>query len=344
MRIFAKQLLLQTHGELNQWVKVKYNNPWYDVIYAQNKFVAVGVNKIAYSTDGFHWTTVNPPGSNKIIYSICYSEYFGNFYASCNSNYILRSSDGITWNNSDTTQTGYVDCWFGIAACKNNPLVAVCGENGYYSYSVNGTQWKTPTRNSVAENQVTLRCAAAGASFVNMAGNETIVETLQLSSTTAATLKTPTKTDIHSAINAMYAPNVIDLTGADVPIAVANNGYIYYSSGYRDVSNSDYTPIFRSSHSFQVTSSTSDKDLMSILKTGTSSDYTLYIGNMTGKLYIVKGWVSGSTRWSELVKTEQIFEIDSYDSEDAPEVKTAVGNGVIVCVSGNGYIASKYVD
>jgi len=68
----------------------------YNITFGDGKFIAVGGNKIANSTDGITWTTVSPVlfGSSN---NICYIAYGGDKFVASNGDATAYSSDGQNW-------------------------------------------------------------------------------------------------------------------------------------------------------------------------------------------------------------------------------------------------------
>jgi hypothetical protein len=117
-----------------------FDNGIYSVTYGNNRFVAGGNNRIAYSSNGTTWTA-STGNSNFIINGIIYGTRFvavGYGY----DGIINYSSDGTSWSNVTDTTFGESD--IEDVAYGGGRYVAV-GENGKIAYSTNGTSWTAAT-------------------------------------------------------------------------------------------------------------------------------------------------------------------------------------------------------
>lgn len=111
------------------------NNTWAGVTYGIGKYVAVGVDGVAISSDGNSWELVSnsPTGLNKITCN-------GNrFIAVSGDGHAFTSDNGYSWNSvgkMGSTITGN-----GIASASN--IVVACGNAGYIAFSTNaGDSWE----------------------------------------------------------------------------------------------------------------------------------------------------------------------------------------------------------
>lgn len=142
------KLLITNNIESNTWSTsttfneiFSLNTTCRDIIFANNKFTAIGENgKIANSTDGVNWTVVATTSS--YLRSIIFANSLYVIVGGSNSCY--TSTDGITWTNRSSSifngSGGYLfDVTYG-----NGKFVAV-GSNGDGSarivYSTDGITW-----------------------------------------------------------------------------------------------------------------------------------------------------------------------------------------------------------
>ena len=117
-------------------VKTVGNHKHYAIIYADNKFVAVGNGgQIATSTDGTSWST-QTVGSNN-YQAIAYGN--NTFVAVGDSGITATSSDGVTWSTKTVESDFYQAIAYG-----NNTFVAV-GYDGQVASSSDGVNWNSQT-------------------------------------------------------------------------------------------------------------------------------------------------------------------------------------------------------
>jgi hypothetical protein len=109
-----------------------------DIVWANNKFVAVGgldynANKMVYSADGVTWTAVTNTTFSNRINGVAWGN--NKFVAVGSNGKMAYSSDGVTWTAvADSTFGG--DTYIQSIAWGNNKFVAV-GQNGKMAYSSN---------------------------------------------------------------------------------------------------------------------------------------------------------------------------------------------------------------
>ncbi len=107
------------------------------ITYGNGKFVAVGEGA-AYSTDGFNWTPVSIPTTNKFYSLVAYGN--GTFVA-LGGNSVLYSTDGISWSAATLPITlgGYQGIAYGagkfVAVSYDTPTTGI--------YSSDGITWYT---------------------------------------------------------------------------------------------------------------------------------------------------------------------------------------------------------
>ena len=123
----------------------------YSVAYGNNRYVAGGSNRIAYSTNGTTWTT-SSGFSNFLVKGITYggTQFVAVGYYS-NGGLINYSSDGKSWNNVATTSFGTSD--INNVAYGGGRYVAV-GEDGKIAYSTNATSWTAVTASTFGESDI----------------------------------------------------------------------------------------------------------------------------------------------------------------------------------------------
>ena len=108
-----------------------------DVIYAQDKFVAVGGNgTIISSTNGIHWVNRTPDSTTAQLRGITYGN--GAFVAVGTSSSVRYSTNGESW-----IVAGSGASLKSVAFAKG--LFFAVGDNGAIRTSVNGTNWTTRT-------------------------------------------------------------------------------------------------------------------------------------------------------------------------------------------------------
>jgi hypothetical protein len=177
------------YGEPTEWKESTLPSAvkWHDVVYGNNKFVAVAYNSniAAYSTDGITWIETTLPSvatwrritygnnkfvaiayiSNKSVYSedgINWIEtqlpssapwhditYGNNKFViiANNSNKAAHSLDGITW--TETTLPSSVK-WYGVTY-GNNKFVTIADDTNKAAYSSDGINWIETTLPSNAK-------------------------------------------------------------------------------------------------------------------------------------------------------------------------------------------------
>jgi len=126
---------------------------WYDIIYANSKFVAVGAAYFAVSSDGITWTTYAKATAGATFYAITYA--LSKYIAVGNNNgyaVINTSSDGVTWTAYTFTAAPQAR-----GVIYDGSQVFVICYSGSYITSTNTTSW---TESSSSAGQ--LRALAVG--------------------------------------------------------------------------------------------------------------------------------------------------------------------------------------
>lgn len=116
----------------------------YDAV--NNKFIAVRYSapKIAYSTDGLTWTTVNTKDADSWISTI--ADKNGNTYIFGNSNtiYSYSTNGGATWSsNVSINLLSSNPTLFGMTADESTRRYVMVGAGGLVLYSQGGNVWKS---------------------------------------------------------------------------------------------------------------------------------------------------------------------------------------------------------
>jgi hypothetical protein len=114
-----------------------FNNGIYSVAYGNNRFVAGGNTRIAYSTNGTTWTD-STGDTYLIVRSITYGTQFVAVGQDNSGGVIVYSSNGASWTKVTTTSFG--TSYIYDVAYGGGRYVAV-GNNGKMASSTNGTSW-----------------------------------------------------------------------------------------------------------------------------------------------------------------------------------------------------------
>jgi hypothetical protein len=124
------------------WTKVSQTWPLHRVLWANSKYIAVGVNGVILtSPDGYAWTNQNS-GTTATLFGVAWS---GSLYLAVGTNKtILTSTDGVSWTTRSSNMTGIT--LYGVA-CSGSSYVAV-GENTTNSKteiltSADGINWSS---------------------------------------------------------------------------------------------------------------------------------------------------------------------------------------------------------
>ena len=128
----------------NSWTSITFPSGFSAsrIIYAENKFVAIGGSVVVYSSDLINWTTSYIPWTGALS---CQAIAYGNgFFAvmPSQSAYVAYSSDLITWGIGSVTYQNYGSITYG-----NGKFIANSG--AVVGISTNGTNWGsfTPSGN-----------------------------------------------------------------------------------------------------------------------------------------------------------------------------------------------------
>lgn len=131
----ADQLREKGHADIFSCVSMNAPFSVRDVCYGGGKFVAVGDNLAAYSTDGINWTEVTLPES-VYVYSVCYGD--GRFVAVGHgldgNGAAAYSDDGINWTR------GLMAPGYFIGVCYGNGTFVAFGAN-LLAVSEDGNAW-----------------------------------------------------------------------------------------------------------------------------------------------------------------------------------------------------------
>jgi hypothetical protein len=140
-----------------------FNSGIYSVAYGNNRYVAGGNIRIAYSTNGTTWTNASGADSTfdgfPLVRGITYGTRFvavGDYYGGGIINY---SSDGASWYSVTTTTFG--TSYIKDVAYGGSRYVAV-GENGKIAYSTDGMSWTAVTDSTFGTSTIYGITYAAG--------------------------------------------------------------------------------------------------------------------------------------------------------------------------------------
>jgi hypothetical protein len=127
-----------------------------DIAWGQKKWIAVGAideesSRVAYSSDGMNWTLISY--NSDYHTSVNCVAYNGSYFLIGCHNYIAKSSDGLTWTETDVSTTlGFVKSitWNGtlwVAAASNvRPI----------GYSYDGITWTVANTGSLINSGFTV--------------------------------------------------------------------------------------------------------------------------------------------------------------------------------------------
>ena len=109
------------------------------IAYGDGKFVAGGYDgKMAYSTDGINWNTVNSTFGTTEIYGIAYGD--GKFVAVGFYGRMAYSTDGVNWTAISNTNNTFGTSHIRGITWDGGKFVTV-GQNGKMAYSTDGINW-----------------------------------------------------------------------------------------------------------------------------------------------------------------------------------------------------------
>ncbi|GBU29042.1 hypothetical protein R84B8_02604 [Treponema sp. R8-4-B8] len=194
------------------------NTGVYSVAYGNNRYVAGGNVKIAYSTNGTTWTD-STGVSSFIVYGITYGTQFVAVGTSGTINY---SSDGASWSNVATTSFG--TSIINDVAYGGGKYVAV-GDSGKIAYSTNGTTWVAVTDSTFGTTDIKGITYGSG-KFIAVGSSGKMA-----SSTDGTTWAAVTTTTFTSTINGITYGGA---TGKEKYIAVGSSGISGYQIAYSD--------------------------------------------------------------------------------------------------------------
>jgi hypothetical protein len=139
---YANNCIITSPDGMNWIFRTAFNSQWWQIIYAQNKFIAIGTIGLITSTDGITWNTGTVPASHNWK-SITYSDTLDLFVivADTGTNRIATSSDLSTWTNRTSP---VANSFYRVLYAKEiNTFLAVAtsGTNNRIIYSNDGINW-----------------------------------------------------------------------------------------------------------------------------------------------------------------------------------------------------------
>lgn len=140
-----------------------------DIRYENSKWVISGhtgsAGRIAHSSDGITWTTVNPGGS-AIINATHWAAVASLWISVGNSGQLYTSPDLVTW----TSRTSHFGTDLIADVTSNGSVIVAVGGNGKISSSTNGTSWTARTANVGTNTIESVVWGAADSRFVAVTG------------------------------------------------------------------------------------------------------------------------------------------------------------------------------
>jgi hypothetical protein len=206
----------------------------YSVAYGNNRFVAGGNTRMAYSTNGTTWTD-STGNSNFLVNGITYGTQFIAVGYGSSGGIINYSSDGASWNN--VTDTTFGTSRINGVAYGGGRYVAV-GRDGKIASSTNGTSWTTVTDFTFGTSDINSVTYGAG-KFVAVGASGKMAYSTNGTSWTAVSYSTFST----STINGITYGGT---SGKEKFIAVGNSGLGSYQISY----SSDGVTWTRVSQSF----------------------------------------------------------------------------------------------
>jgi len=201
-----------------------FNRGIYSVTYGNNKFVAGGNNRMAYSTNGTTW--IDASGADYtfngfgLVKGITYGSQFVAVGYNNSGGVINYSSDGTSWYSVTTTTFGTSN--INDVAYDGGRYVAV-GENGKMAYSTNGTTW-TAVGDSTFDTSTIYGITYAAGKFVAVGASGKMTYSTNGTTWTAVTDSTFTST-----INGITYGGA---SGKEKFIAVGSDGSGSYQIAY----------------------------------------------------------------------------------------------------------------
>ena len=111
------------------------NQAYSDIVWANDKFVAVGLGGVGYSSDGISWTQSNAIAFNSVAYG-------NGVFVGIQSERIYSSTDAITWTLAFDGTTGSTTYQFSKVRFGGNKFVVIGSSSPpAYAYSTTGTDW-----------------------------------------------------------------------------------------------------------------------------------------------------------------------------------------------------------
>jgi hypothetical protein len=196
----------------------------YDIVYATNKFVAVGTSgTIITSTDGVTWTSVTS-GTTNDLNKIVFNSTTNRFVIVGNSGTVLTSSTGFVWvsQNSGTSQNLYgIDIW-------NSATYIAVGANGKIITSPNSYTWTSRVSGETNDlESVTVANLGGGTFKAVVVGTSGIILTSDNTGLNWNSHLNPSNEDLHNVKYFSWTYNASSYTGY---FAIGNNGTLLYSA------------------------------------------------------------------------------------------------------------------
>ncbi|MGC5326213.1 tandem-95 repeat protein [Brevibacillus sp. SYSU BS000544] len=201
------------------------SSPLYSVTYGNGKFVAVGENSVSYSSDGNVWNKVTVPGNP--LYSVTYGN--GKFVTVGAGGAIVSSTDGITWNTTETSNT--TSDFYSVAYSAEQQRFVTVGDNAIIRTQSHNTQLSGL---SVSSGTLTPSFTPATTAYsANVASN--------VSSITVTPVKADVEASVEVRVNSGAYTPVTGATSGDLSLAVGANTIDLKVKAQDGVSERTYT-------------------------------------------------------------------------------------------------------
>ena len=333
----------------------------YDVIYAGNRFVAVGTNgTILTSDDGTTWTS-RTSGTSYDLNRLIFNSSTNKFVAVGNHGTVLTSTFGSIWisQSSGTTYNLYgIDIWNSL---NGDTTYIVVGANGKILTSTNAYSWTSRVSGETNDlESINVADLGGGTSKAVAVGTNGIILTSDNIGLNWNSHINPSSEDLHSVNYFSWTYNSNSYTGY---FAIGNNGTLIYSSDttswqvlqfptvshlfnfyyisnrFWTVGSIGYTTVY-GDHILDIDTLTSQS--LNILY-NTSTGYngpTLYTSSYGLDYYVIAGQydtiltsVDGQNFYSQ---TERTFALDNLNTADI--YKIILGNAKLIAVGNKGLI------